>query len=76
MFTPLVVLFFVREGLTWRSPRSLPIAIIAFIIGGHVRARMRSPSLCLAQLSLRIIYLSLHGLLIILSLGYVTPNFF
>ena len=54
----------------------MPIVIIAFIIGRHVRARMRSPSLCMAQLSLQIIYLSLHGLLIILSLGYVTPNFF
>ena len=75
-FTPSVVLFFVRESLAWRRSRSLPIVIIAFIIGGHVRARMRSPSLCLAQLSLQIIYLSLHGLLIILSLRYVTPSFF
>ena len=65
-----------REDLAWRSSRSLPIVIIAFIIGGHVRARMRSPSLCMAQLSLQIGYLSLHGLLIILSLGYVTLNFF
>ena len=30
----------------------------------------------MAQLSLQIGYLSLHGLLIILSLGYVTLNFF
>ena len=30
----------------------------------------------MAQLSLQIVYLSLHGLLFILSLGYVTPNFF
>ena len=73
---PSVVLFFVREGLTLRSSRSLPIVIIAFIIGRHVRARMRSPSLCMAQLSLQIVYLSLHGLLIVLSLGYMTPNFF
>ena len=54
----------------------MPIVIITFIIGGHVRPKMRSPSLCMAQLSLQIVYLSLHGLLIILSLGYVTPNFF
>ena len=52
----------------------MPIVIIAFIIGGHVKARMRSPLLCMAQLSIQVIYLSLHGLLIILSLGYVTPN--
>ena len=75
-FTPPVVLFFVREGLAWRSSRSLPIVIITFIIGGHVRPRIRSPSLCMAQLSLQIVYLSLHGLLIILFLGYITPNFF
>ena len=29
-----------REGLAWMSSRSLPIVIIAFIIEGHVRARM------------------------------------
>ena len=75
-FTPPVVLFFVREGLAWRSSGSLPIVIITFIIGGHVRPRIRSPSLCMAQLSLQIVYLSLHGLLIILSLGYMTPSFF
>ena len=89
MFTPSVVLFFVKEGLNWRSSRSLPIVIIAFIIRGHVRARIRLSSLCMAQLSLQEVsslcmaqlslqevYLSLHGMLIILSLGYVTPNFF
>ena len=75
-FTPPVVLFFMRKGLAWGSSRSSPIVIIAFIIGGHVRARMRLPSLCMAQLSFQIVYLSVHGLLIILSLGYVTPNFF
>ena len=71
---PSVVLFFVREGLVWRSSRSLSIVIIAFIIGGHVRARMRSPSLCMVKLSLQVVYLSLYGLLIILSLGYVTAH--
>ena len=73
-FTPPVVPFFMREGLAWRSSRSLPIVTIAFIIGGHVRARMRSPSLCVAQLSLQVVYLSLHGLLIILVLGYMTAH--
>ena len=76
MLTPSVVLFFVRKCLTWGSPRSLPIVIVTFIIGGYVRPRMRSPSLCIAQLSLQIVYLSLHGLLIVLFLGYMTPNFF
>ena len=62
------------EGLAWRSFRSLLIVIIAFIIGGHIRARMRLPSLCMAQLSLQVVYLSLHGLLIILALRYVTAH--
>ena len=66
--------FFMRESLAWRGSRSLPIVIIAFIIGGHVRARMKSPSLCMAQLSLQVVYLSLHGLFIILFLGYVTAH--
>ena len=68
------MLFFMRESLAWRGSRSLPIVIIAFIIEGHVRARMRSPSLCMVQLSLQVFYLSLHGLFIILSLGYVTAH--
>ena len=74
--TPLVVLFLVRKGLTWGSHRSLPIVIITFIIRGYVRPRMRLPSLCMAQLSLQIVYLSLHDLLIVLFLGYMTPDFF
>ena len=63
-----------RESLAWRGSRSLPIVIIAFIIGGQVRVRIRSPSLCMAQFSLEVIYLSLHGLFVILSLGYVTAH--
>ena len=35
---------------------------------------MGLPSLCLAQLSLQIIYLLLYGLFIILFLGYVTAH--
>ena len=60
-----------REGLAWRGSRSLPIVIIAFIIEGQVRVRVRSPSLCMAQFSLQVVYLSLHGLFVILPLGYV-----
>ena len=63
-----------KEGLAWGGSRSLPIVIIGFIIVRNVRARMRLPSLCMAQLSLQVIYLSLHGLFIILSLGYVTAH--
>ena len=50
--TPLVVLFIVRKGLTWGIPRSLSIVIVTFILGGCVRPRTGSPSLCMAQLSL------------------------
>ena len=35
---------------------------------------MRPPSLCMAQFSLQVVYLSLHGLFIVLSLGYVTAH--
>ena len=74
VFTPLVTLFLIRESLAWGGSRSLPIVIIVFIIVRRVRARMRLLSLCTAQLSLQVIYLSLHGLFIILSLGYVTAH--
>ena len=63
-----------RECLAWRGFLSLPIVIITFIIGGKVRVRMRPPSLCMAQFSLRVVYLSLHGLFIVLSLGYMTAH--
>ena len=63
-----------REDLTWRGSRSLPIIIIAFIIGGQVRVRMRSPSLCMAQFSLQVVYLSLYGLFVSPSLGYVAAH--
>ena len=73
-FAPLVMLFIMKEGLALRGSRSLPIVIIAFIIGGQVRDKMRSPSLCMAQFSLQVVYLSLHGLFVILSLGYVAAH--
>ena len=68
------MLFVMREGLTWRGSQSLPIVIIAFIIGGQVRVRMRSPSLCMAQFSFQVVYLSLQGLFVVLSLGYVAAH--
>ena len=71
MFAPLVMLFFMR-GLTWKGSQSLPIVIITFLIKGQVRVRMRSPSLCMMQFSLQVVYLLLHGLFVILSLGYMT----
>ena len=73
-FAPLVALFLIRESLAYEGSRSLPIVIIVFIIVRCVRVRMRLPLLCMAQLSFQVIYLSLHGLFIILSLGYVTAH--
>ena len=63
-----------KESLALRGSRSLPIVIIALVTGWHVKARMRPPSLCMTQLSLQVVYLSLHGLFVILSLGYVTAH--
>ena len=74
MFASLVMLFLIREGLAWGGSLSLHIVIIVFIIVRHVRARMRLPLLCMAQFSLQVVYLSLQGLFIILSLGYVATH--
>ena len=74
MFAPLVMLFFMREDLAWRGSLSLPIVIITFVVEGQVRVKMRLPSLCMAQFSLQVVYLSLHGLFVILSLGCVTAH--
>ena len=52
----------------------MPIVMITFIIGGQVRIRMRLPSLCMAQFSLQVVDLSLHGPFVTLSLGYVTAH--
>ena len=52
----------------------MPIVVIVFIVEKPVRARRGLSSLCMAQLSLQVIYFSLHGLFIVLSLGYVTAH--
>ena len=48
----------------------MPIVVIV----KRVKARRGLSSLCMTQLSLQVIYFSLYGLLIILSLGYVTAH--
>ena len=50
----------------------MPIIFIVFIAMKRVRARRGLSSLCMVQLSLQVIYFLLHGLFIILSLGYMT----
>ena len=64
------------EGLIWGTPRSLSIVVVTFIVRGRVKLGTRLPLLCMVQLSLHIIYFSLHGLLIILFLRHMAPNFF
>jgi len=71
-----VVFFFMEEGLTWGSPRSLSIIVVTFIVRGRVKLGMRLLLLCMVQFSLQIVYFSLHGPLIILFLRYVAPSFF
>ena len=74
--TPLVVFFFMGEGLTWGSPRSSSIVIVTFIVKGCVKPRTRLPLLRMVQLSFQIAYFSLHGPLILLFLRHMGPNFF
>ena len=74
--TPPIVLFLMGEGLTWGSPRFSSIVIITFIVERHVKPRMRLLLLCMEQLSLQIVYFSLHGSLIVLFLRHMAPNFF
>ena len=52
----------------------MPIVAIVFIVEKRVRARKGLSSLCKAQLSLQVIYFSLHGLFVIPSLGFVTTH--
>ena len=71
---PLVTLLLVGESLTWGSPRPSPIVVIIFVIERCVCAGGGLSSLCKAQPSLQVIYLSLQGSFVILSLGHVTTH--
>ena len=74
-FAPLVTLLLVRESLAWGGPGPLPVVVIIFVVERCVCAEGGGlSSLCKAQPSLQVIYLSLHGLFIIPSLGYVTTH--
>ena len=52
----------------------MPIVVIVFIVVKRVRAIRGLSSLCMAHLSLQVIYFLLHGLFITLSLGYVIAH--
>ena len=75
-FAPLVTLLLVRESLAWGGLGPLPVVVIIFVIEKCVCAGGGGglSLLCKAQPSLQVIYLSLQGLFIILSLGHVTTH--
>ena len=52
----------------------MPIVVIVFIVERCVWAKRGLSLLCKVQLSLQVIYLSLHNLFVIPSLGYVTAH--
>ena len=74
LFSSMMVLVFIREGLTWRSSWSLPVIAVLFIIRGYVRTGRRLPSLCVVQFLFQVFYLLLHGLVVVLSMGYATAH--
>ena len=64
-----------RESLAWGGPGPLPVVVIIFVVERCVCAEGGGlSSLCKAQPSLQVIYLSLHGSFVILSLGHVTTR--
>ena len=71
-FPSMKMLFLIGEGFAWWSSRPLSVYSIFFIIGRDIRARKGSLLLCLTELLLQVINLSLHGFIIILLVGYVT----
>ena len=75
VFSSMMMLIFIRESLTWRSSWSLSVIAILFIIRGYVRIGRRAFSLCAAQFLFQVIYLLLHDLVAVLSLGYTTAHF-
>ena len=52
----------------------MPIIIVPFIIRGHVRTGREPSPLCMAQLLFQVNNFLLHGLVAVLSLGYVTSH--
>ena len=68
----MTLLFFIKEGFTWGSSWSSPVTDILFLIRGYVGAGRGPPLLCMAQPLFQVVYLSLHGLTVVLPLGYAT----
>ena len=73
-FAPLVTLLLVRESLAWGGSWTFACSRHHFRHREVCLCRGELSSLCKAQPSLQVIYLSLCGLFIILSLGHVTTR--
>ena len=52
----------------------MPVIVVLFIIRGYVKSGKRPPPLCVAQFLFQVIYLLLHGLAVVLSLGYANAH--
>ena len=74
VFSSMMMLVFIRDDFTWRSSWSLPVIVVLFIIRGYVRTGRRLPSLCVVQFLFQVFYLLLHGLVVVLSMGYATAH--
>ena len=61
-----------KRRFRWGSSWSPPVTDILLFIRGYVEAGRGLPLLCMAQSLFQVIYLSLHGLTVVLSLGYAT----
>ena len=71
----LVTLLLVGESLAWGGPGPLLVVVIIFVTERCVCAGGGGlSSLCKVQPSLQVIYLLLHGLFVILSLGHVITH--
>ena len=64
-FSLVMALFIIGEGFAWWSSWPLSVNSVLFIIGRDIEAGRGSPLLCLMELLLQVINLSLHGFIII-----------
>ena len=65
-FSPVMALFIIGEGFVWWSSWPLSINSVIFIIRREIGVGRGSPLLCLMELLLQVINLSLHDFIIIL----------
>ena len=65
-------LLFVGKGFTWGGSWPPLVTDILFLVKGCVWVGKGPPLLCTAQLLFQVVYLSLHGLIVVSPLGYAT----